>query len=489
MKKLGIAILLIAFVGMNLAMAQQGRQQKDNTEVQAYFEKQILPIVEVEQQNFYKALTADEMKKVEELKQELDSRIPEMEKGNRSGGGQGKGGQQQGRQAFQSLFDEASEIADAHPKEKKHFQETMDDNKNKWMQDLTKIREENNPGGGRGRSANNNPMFNHFSDPGWLLLWDKDRKNFQQMARMGRKGSGNRGNGMGQGQGNGNGMGQGGRQGDGMSNGMGMQGDGMRNGMGQNQNINREMRAEIRNYAQKNIIPIIAKEREAFDSNLSDTEKDEIALAQGKRKARRIMFREWYKSEDFDPGARRDDPNFDMMREDMQKSMKEVRTIAEKHNSEIEKSLDNIKTNLKVWESEIRAIAENYQSAQMNNFKGHNQLLRQMASPVSFLLFNYKEAENTSLFDIDRKNMLQVDVFPNPATTHVTIRISGVNSQQTEVNLYTKEGRLIKSLYNEQVVGEEVTFGFSVADLENNIYLVKVKAGERVIARKIVVQK
>ena len=479
MKKLGITILLIAFGGMGLTMAQQGRQGQANPEIKKYFEENILPVIETEQQNFYKALSADELKKIEALKDQMDTQISGMQKGKNQGQGKGNGNQQQGRAGMQSFFDEADAIADAHPKETQHFQKTMEGNKDKWIADITAIREETSPGMGNGRSGKGSPMFDQFSNPGWLLLWDKDRKNFQQMARIGRNGSGMRGNGKGKGNC------EGGKHGGGT----GMQGSGMQNGMGANQNVNPELRAEIREYAQQNIIPVIAKEREAFDSNLSDTEKDQIALAQGKRKARRIMFREWYKSEDFDPGARRDDPNFDMMREDMQKSMAEIRTIATTHSSEIEKAMDNIRTYSEVWEREIKTIADKYPNSQNKNRKGSSGQMHKMASPINFLLFNYNDTENTSLFDIDRKDMPTVEVFPNPATSHATIRIAGINSRQTEVSLYTKEGSLIKSLYNEKVEGEEVTFGFSVANLENNIYIIKVKTGEQVIARKVVVQK
>jgi hypothetical protein len=383
---------------------------------------------------------------------------------------------------MQPFFEEANAIADAHPKEKEHFQKTMDDNKDKWISDIAAIREKAAAGNGRGRSGQSGPMFDHFSDPGWLLLWDIDRKNFQQMARMG-KGPGMHGHGMGRGNGQGrHGMGncEGGRQGGGM---------GMKNGMGPNQNMNPELKAEIREYARQNIIPVIAKERKAFDKNLNDTEKEQIALAQGKRKARRIMFNEWYKSENFEPGARRDDPNFDMMREDMQKSMQEVKSIAAAHSSEIEKAMGDIRSYARVWASEIRAIADKYQTGQhpkRGPLDGH---LQRMGDPINFLMFDFKDTENTTLFDIDRKDMLMVDVFPNPATNHATVRISGVGSRQTEVNLYTKEGKLIKSLYNEKTVGEEVSFGFDVSGLENDIYIIKVKAGEFEVTRKIIVQK
>ena len=477
MKKLGITLLLIALGGMALTMAQPSKQGQANPEIKKYFTENILPVVESEQQNFYKALSEDEMKKIEELKVQLDSQMAGMGKGksrgNRQGNRQGnkQGGQQQGRAMMQTFLDEANTIADAHPKQKKHFEKTMDDNKDKWLQDLTKIREENNLGGGRGRSADGGPIFDHLKNPGWLLLWDKDQKNFQQMARMGKS----KGQGM-----HGNGNCEGGKHGNGM---------GMKNGMGPNQNMNPELSAEIRAYAEKNIIPVIAKERKDFDSNLSATEKKQIALAQGKRKARRIMFREWYKSEDFEAGARRDDPNFDMMREDMQKSMEEIRVIASNHSTQIESSITNIRPYSKVWEPEIKAIAAKYQNGQNKKSGTFARSLRQIESPIQFLLFNPNETESTSLFDIDRKEMLRVELFPNPATSHATIRISGLNSQQTEVNLFSKEGSLIKSLYNEKVEGEEITFGFSVADLENNIYIIKVKAGEQVIARKIVVQK
>jgi siroheme synthase (precorrin-2 oxidase/ferrochelatase) len=269
---------------------------------------------------------------------------------------------------------------------------------------------------------------------------------------------------------------------------MGNRGGGMHNGMGPAQNINPELRAEIRNYAQQNIIPVITKEREAFDDNLSDTEKEQIALAQGKRKARRIMFREYYKSADFEQGSRRDDPNFDALREDMQKSMTEVRAIAAAHSEEIKKAMDNICTYSKVWESEISAIADKYQSGQQKKNGALYGHIQRMENPVNFLMFDLKSPENTSLFDIDRKEMVLVDVFPNPATSHATVRISGVGSRQTVVKLYSKEGKLIKSLYNEKVVGEEVSFGFDVSDLDNDIYIIKVKAGDFEVARKIIVQ-
>jgi len=198
MKKFGITILLFALSGMGITMAQQGRQGQANPEMKKYFEESILPVVAAEQQQFYKALSADEMKKIEALKDQMDEKMTAMQNGKGrgqgsgmgkgKGNGKGQGGQQQGRAAMQLFFDEADAIADAHPKEKQHFQETMDANKDKWISDLTAIREEMTAGNGRGRSMQDSPMFDHFSDPAWLLLWDKDRNNFQQMARMGMHG-------------------------------------------------------------------------------------------------------------------------------------------------------------------------------------------------------------------------------------------------------------------------------------------------------------
>jgi hypothetical protein len=173
----------------------------------------------------------------------------------------------------------------------------------------------------------------------------------------------------------------------------------------------------------------------------------------------------------------------------MQKSMAEIRAVASNHSTQIESSITNIRPYSKVWEPEIKAIAAKYQNGQNKKSGTFSRYSRQIESPIQFLLFNPNETESASLFDIDRKEMLRVELFPNPATSHATIRISGLNSQQTEVNLFSNEGSLIKSLYNEKVEGGEITFGFSVTDLENNIYIIKVKAGEQVIARKIVVQK
>lgn len=470
MKKLGIAILLMIFGGLNLTIAQKG-----NTEVRQYFEKEIQPVLETEQQNFYKALTTEELVRINELKAKTNTQMSGNQKGKN--GSQKDGKQSHGKRYPKASIDEAKKIADAHPKEMKHFQKEIDKNMEKWMEDITAIRSKESQKGGKGNSGKEFPMFDHLSDPSWLLLWDKDRKSMREQQ-----------NGKGRHQGDGR-HAKGNCNGKEQGQGMGMKGGGMQNGLGPNQNVNPELRAEIRDYAQENIIPVIAKERMAFDSYLSVAEKEQIALAQGKRKARRIMFKEWYKSEDFEPGARRDDPNFDNMREDMQKSMAEIRAIAKTHEGEIEEALDDIRIYSDTWEREMRVIADKYNGQNQGKHQSQSRQLQQMLNPIHFLLFNPDELESTALFDMDRKDMLEVSVSPNPISNSATIKITGANNMQTEVKLYTKEGGLLKMLYNEMVIGEEISFGFSVTDLENNIYILKISANENVITRKVIVQK
>ncbi|MCF6169431.1 MAG: T9SS type A sorting domain-containing protein [Bacteroidales bacterium] len=466
MKKAGIAILVMLFGGLSLATAQHGQR---NPEIRKYFDEHILPVLETEQQSFYAALSADEMKKIDELKSQLNVQISGRKKGMRG----------QGRELLQTFLDEATTIAEAHPKEKKHYLKTMNANKDKWVNDIQSIRSETANGSGRGGFAQGSPMFDNFSNPAWLLLWDKERRNLKQPAHMGKhrkgmgKGAAMNTNDMCYGSGKGNEMGRHG---------------GMGNGPRPFRNANPELRAAIGDYARENIIPVIAKERADFDNLLTAEEKDQIALAQGKREARRIMFREWHNSEDFVPGARRNDPGFDMMREDMQKSMARVSAIATAHAAEIQDAVSNIQTHRGEWEREIRKIADGYESGQNNKPAGF-AYWRHITGPVQFLMFNPETAGKTTFSGSGPNTMTEVTVFPNPAASYATIRISGLSKQNTEVLLYSKEGGLLQSLYNEPVIGSELSFGFSVADLENGIYIIKVKNGTSIISRKIVVRK
>ncbi len=253
-------------------------------------------------------------------------------------------------------------------------------------------------------------------------------------------------------------------------------------------NANPELRADIKLYATESILPVIAQERENFDEFLSADEKKIIETARQKIDVRKIMFKNWYKSEGFEPGKRAKDKNFDAMRTDMQNSMTEVREIAIAHNMEIRESLAEIKSYSEKWRNDIRAISEsNNQDPEKTN-RMIRQRMNKLKTPVSFLLFNPDKAAEADLLGFNKDDEMKVILYPNPIYENGTIAIINAVDKNVQVTLFTKDGEVLRTLYQGQNKKQRLEVMINVAELNNDIYIVKVVTENTEIARKIVVK-
>ena len=244
-------------------------------------------------------------------------------------------------------------------------------------------------------------------------------------------------------------------------------------------------REEVKQYFDKNIIPVITEERKSFDKALSDSEKDVIEIARQKVKVRKLMFKNWYESEDFVAGQRAKDPNFNVMREDMQKSMTEVREIAIAHSTEIREYTSNIRSHADKWMTEILTIAEKNNQDPEYVLKMVRQHMRKSNTPIAFLLFNPDEAGHTDFFEMDNK--LKVIVYPNPVVRSATIAIIGAADKNIQVTLYTKDGETLSTLFNGINSDQRLEVILNSTELNNDIYIVKVVIDDAEISRKVVV--
>lgn len=251
-----------------------------------------------------------------------------------------------------------------------------------------------------------------------------------------------------------------------------------------NARLTPEQRAEMKAFAQEEIIPVIAKERRAFDKNLSDEERQTIDLARQKKEVRQAMFKAWHASEDFVPGARRDDPNFDNMRADMQESMQTVRAIALNHQDEIRSALDIIKTNEPAWKDK----AESIMGKRPQRGKKSNRMMfgKKWDTPMAFLMFNPDKPNANEVMDDTPAPF--VTVFPNPVTATGTVSISNAYGKEVELILFTKDGNQLEMLFTGKINDDKFTVPFNTAQLENGMYIIKADLDGELISRKVVIQ-
>ena len=351
MKK--ITILFIALMATTLVFAQGGRQMKSQNTKSSFNEK-IKAVLKESQQEFYEVLSVEEMAKITELKTKLDviwSQVAENTDKEKT------------KEQIMALNSKANEIADAHPKEAKAYTKKIN-SLTQEMQSQRSAKGQNksgDKGNGKGnKKGGSKPMLKHMSDPGFILLWDENRKPMHK------------------------GQGKGGKR------------TSFINNMP-------ELMSELQQYALANILPDLSQKRSAFDTELSSDEKEEIALARGKIETRQQMYKAWKESDDFEAGARRDDPKFDNMREDMQNSMQQIRQIAINHSNQLEEIRNSLKPNSDKWRKEAMAIMENYDIDGPDAAKIFEREYKRNNTSIAFLLLDPENMEKSKMFGLHKR--------------------------------------------------------------------------------------
>ena len=360
-----ITFFIIALFALSTISAQQG-QQGNREDFLQFFEKTIKPEVEKQQKEFFAVLTKAEKKEIKSLSLQADEIFAQAEENQPSEN------KSEFRNKMMDLRNQAMKIADAHPEQAETYRKSMTENIDKWKTEMPKRNNQKGMGNGKGKGQGNgkgqgrgngqgmntgqkgggNQMLTQLTDPAWLLLWSPDR-NPQMMMHAGR-------------------------------NGMGMQNPVMNNP---------ELKAELKAYAEKSILPQIAESRKLFDTKLSTEEKAQITEARGKIKTRDAMQKAYMESDDFEPGSRRNDPNFDAFRESMQKSMMEMRTISSKYSVEITEIRNSLKPEYDQWLSDIEKIFSKYEDNKFAAGEMLSRAFKQNTSPMAFILFDTENPE------------------------------------------------------------------------------------------------
>jgi len=383
MKK--ISFFIIALIAINTIWAQNG-QQNNREEFTKFYDETIKPEIEKSQKEFLEVLSKNEKKELKILSQKADELISQL----------GENIAPEDRMGFHDkmmeLRDQAGKIAEAHPDQSEKYRESMTKNIEKWKTEMPTRNyskgqgngqgnkqgkgkgqgqgqgygkgngqgQGNSQGRGQGNRGGQNmngqqggmQMFSQISDPAWLLLWSADRKP-QMMMHMGQRG-------------------------------MGRQNPMMNNP---------ELKAEVQEYTQKNIFPQIAEIRKQFDNKLNDEEKAQITEAMGKVMTRDAMQKAYFESEDFEAGARRNDPNFDAFRESMQKSLQEVRKISFAHTEEITEIRNSLKPQYDQWRTDLEKIVSKYEDDKFMAEQMLSSSFKQNMSPMAFILLDTKNPE------------------------------------------------------------------------------------------------
>ncbi len=434
MKKL-LIISGILFTGI-IGYSQNQENEEARNAIHEYFNENVIPFL-IEQQEEYMAVLSDEERKI----------IYKLKSRNGNITINRNGGKQNHKQKInQERKDQIDKVVNAHKRQNEKYKLEFTKKIEVWKAELESIHKEHGidkPRNGRGAQGTDN-YFDRISKPQALLMWSKDTPMNRHSKRAGKRGK-----------------------------------------YDKSDTGNPEFRSEIRDYFKTEIEPVIRKERKSFDRNLTNNEKHIIHEARQKIRVRQEMFKSWYGSEEFEPGKRAKDPNFDGMREDMRESMKKVREIAENNRDEIRESFESMEENKQKWMSDLRSIAQSYSVDPRETIQSSRNKYQKIFSPVKFLLIN-PDDNSDGIFTGEQD--ARVYIYPNPFSDKSNIVITGSTDQKAEVSLFSQNGEMVRELYNGTIDINRFEIYLLSEGLKDKLYILNVKIGENVISRKIILE-
>jgi hypothetical protein len=457
MKKLSLLFTLAAIGFITVAFSQNDSYQNAREEVKQYFDSNIFPALEKQQIIYIDKLSDAEKVELRILNEKTNNGSKKVSRQSGNYNRRSDSNKENANIKKTMRYDmqnDIKEITNAHPKLNDSYSKFIKKNMQAWIIDIKAIHDKNNIEQMRNKDDHTgiDMFFERASNPDWLLLWDPLNPRISQSRAM--------------------------RQQDGNNN--------IKRGSVK-RNRNPQLRDEIKMFAVENIIPVIAEERKAFDKVLSNNDREAISTARQKIQVRKLMFKNWYESDDFVAGKRAKDSNFDGMRTDMQNSMTKVREIAIAHGSEIKEYTNRIKSHVTEWEKELIIIAENNNQNADDVMRMTRQHMRKSNTPIAFLLFNPDKATEADFFKMEEE--IKVIVYPNPVVHSATIAIIGAGEKNILVTLFSKEGETINTLFNGMNTEQRLEVALNSTELNNNVYIIKVETDGAEIARKIVVKK
>jgi len=89
---------------------------------------------------------------------------------------------------------------------------------------------------------------------------------------------------------------------------------------------------------------------------------------------------------------------------------------------------------------------------------------------------------------IPEEEILPAKVYPNPFNDLLQVSWQGENEVNTEINLYSSEGKLVRNLYSEKTLAASFNQTFNVSELSCGAYLLQISSGNKRSIQRVILQ-
>ena len=256
-----------------------------------------------------------------------------------------------------------------------------------------------------------------------------------------------------------------------------------------------DLKTELKNYVQQNVMPVLKQERIALDAKISSEDKIKLDNLRNKLREIRVERRNFMQEvrskrlEQRYPLNEEEKAVFTELREQMSQVMFEAGEIARNYKEDLRLIHEDLKDEKQLWSEEIREIIE--QSEELDQvgkrrfFKRHkNQLMHHLGllKPVVFLLW---DVEDGFVREIDSEAFF--NVYPNPTARSNTVSFSLSQPGMVTIEVInTNNGSTIKKVVDDFYKAGEYQVEVDLSDLNQAIYSYRISTPDGVGTKKIV---
>ena len=268
-----------------------------------------------------------------------------------------------------------------------------------------------------------------------------------------------------------------------------------------------DLRNEIRNYAEENIIPKMSEWKEQFDAKLDSDDLTKLNSLRAQHKAhhesakdqRRQQFRDG-SGKNRDRDAMREQRK--QRRDQMQDCFEKLQPIMEKYETDLEQLADQAKPFIENWRSDLQEIRENWLESHQDEFQGRrgrhggrgmrhfggNGFMKMdfcsNAGMARFLLWDgtsddFEMGQNTfgrgSGMNSGSGQKASFS-HPNPFNDNTKISFNLPKEEKVQLYVFDNEGNLVETLCNETLSAGEHSYEFKPDSDASGIYYYNLKS-------------
>ncbi|GAB4345564.1 MAG: hypothetical protein OHK0038_25790 [Flammeovirgaceae bacterium] len=251
---------------------------------------------------------------------------------------------------------------------------------------------------------------------------------------------------------------------------------------------NPELRKEARAYFQENILPVLKKQREKLESQLTEEEKKEIEKLRnemlGNREERKAMKEKMHKAMDNSDALSIQEKAemFDLFLKGRAKK-EELHEVLKKYDDRVLPLLEEIAPQKEKWKEDMKKIAEKHIGKEgVEEMKSHHHFKHHFdrkTSKIAFILADFEKDEK-----IDKA----IKIFPNPANQKATVEYSLQEPDNVEISLSDKEGNILKKLWEGKKDKGDHQLEFDVQSLSKGQYFVIIKSSKKLERKRLVIE-